>query len=229
MNLKYQAFGGNTNFRPQPEILIDKELQMFAIITPWGPRSQVKNLMDYIVQNYTSLQSDTEITAIFPKLASMSKEENQLRSLILSCNQWIYEEQNKEEDYNFAYEMVCGTYSNNQILFAQIGHPFIYLDKKQIPLQALGHVLDLAGGFSRIDKRLPPLPSQLIGLYPDTHFSIFKVPVSETDRLLFISRSFVPATILELPKKERTLENISMNLSKDNKDMPFWLGILDLE
>lgn len=227
MNLKYRAFGGHEAFRPQPEILIDKALQIFAIITPWGPRHQTKAVLDFLVQNYENFQSDEEITSAFPKLTSLSQEENTLRSLVLSCNQWIFKEQNKGEEYDFAYEIVCGACLNNQVLFVQVGHPFIYLDREDIPLQPLGHALDLSGGFSLMDERPPPLPSQLIGLHPDTHFSIFKVPTNKNDRLLFISRSLVPTNILETTRKNRTLDHISLQLSKDNKDVPFWLGLLD--
>lgn len=225
MNLEYQAFGG-TIFRPQPEVLIDKDLKIFSIITPWGPKHQTKNISDFLLQHYEHLHSDAEITSVFPKLASLSPEENALRNLILSCNAMIFKEQNLTQEYTFGYEMVCGVFVNNQILFAQIGHPFIYLNRPNISLQPLGHVLDLAGGFSKMDQDLPPLPSQLLGLHADTHFSIFKLPVQKDDQLIFISRNFVPGHLLELPQESRNLETISLELSKDNKDLPFWLGIL---
>ncbi len=227
MHLQHQSFGG-TVFRPQPEVLIHEDLKIFAIITPWGPKHQTKSIMDFLIQNYETFSNDEEVTSVFPKLQSLSQEENILRSLVLSCNQWIFKEQNNETEYLFGYEIVCGVVIDNQVIFVQIGHPFIYLDRLNIPLQALGHVLDLSGSFSSAKKQLPPLPSQLIGLHPDAHFSIFKIPIKEGDRLLFISQNFVPGRILEIPREERTLSHLSSELSKNNKDMAFWLGLLDL-
>ena len=226
MNLEHRSFGGHV-FRPQPEVLINESIKMFAILTPWGPNHQSKNILDFLVQNYETFSGDREVTSIFPKLQSLSDEENILRSLILACNQWIFKEQNKSNDYLFGYEMVCGMQIDNQILFAQVGHPFIYLDRPKIPMQALGHVLDLSGGFSEDTKQLPPLPSQLMGLYTDMHFSIFKLPLKADDRLIFISRNFVPGSLLEVPREQRSLDHISSIFSKENKDMSFWVGILD--
>ena len=227
MDLQHQSFGG-TVFRPQPEILINEDLKIFAIITPWGPKHQTKNVMDFLVQNYETFSNDEEVTSVLPKLKSLSQEENVLRSLVLSCNQAIFKEQNNETEYLFGYEMVCGIVIENQIIFAQIGHPFIYLDRQNIPLQSLGRVLDLSGSFSIFEKQLPPLPSQLIGLYADAHFSIFKLPIQKQDRLLFISRDFVPGHILEIPREKRTLNDISLILSKDSKNIAFWVGHLSL-
>lgn len=227
MNLKYQSFGGSNHFRPQPEILINKNLKIFAVITPWGSRHKTKELADFLVQNYENYKSQEDITSFFPKLLSLTQEENNLRNLVLSCNQWIFKEQNKSQKYNFGYEMVIGSVIDNQILLVQIGHPFIYLDKQNLSLQALGHVLDLSGGFSHLENKLPPLPSQLMGLYPDTHFSVFNIPIQKKDRLILMSRTFVPAHILDIKTEDRTLDYFSMELSKDDKDMPFWIGILD--
>ncbi len=227
MNLQHQSFGG-TVFRPQPEVLINDDLKIFAIITPWGPKHQTKNVMDFLIQNYETFSNDEEVTYIVPKLQSLSQEENMLRYLVLSCNQWIFNEQNNKTEYLFGYEMVCGMKIDHQIIFAQIGHPFIYLDRPNIPLQTLGHVLDLSGGFSPFKEQLPPLPSQLIGLHSDAHFSIFKLPIKTDDRLLFISKNFIPGHLLEVSRKERTLDNISAILSKNNEDTAFWLGILNL-
>ena len=226
MNLIFQAFGGET-FRPQPTTLLNNNLGLFAIITPWGPSFQTKNLTEVLLQNFETYSSDAEVTNVFAPLSCLSTEENLLRTILLSFNKYIYEELNKTSEYTFGYEIVCGLKRGNQILFSQTGHPHTYLDREGIPLQPLGHVLDLAGGFSRLSKELPPLPSQLIGIHSEAHFSIFSIPIKEQDRLIFISRSFVPTSALTINRKERNLEHISHKLSEDNEKFPFWLGIFD--
>ena len=228
MDLKFQAFGGKT-FRPQPEILLNRELNLFAVVTPWGPRFQTKEVLESLVQNYELYSSDREVTSVYSTLRSLSDGENILRTTILACNDHIFKGQNKESEYTFGYELVCGVLRENQILFVQVGHPYIYLDRPEISLQPLGHVLDLSGGYSRLPKNPPPLPSRLAGLYSDTHFSVFTVPVRPEDRLLFISRAIVPAKLLSVQRESRTLNFMARQLAKDNQDMPFWLGILNLK
>ena len=225
MELDHRCFSGK-NFRPKPEILINKDLQMFAIITPWGPAFQTKKVLEFLVQNYESFSVDEEKTNIYSKLHSLSEEENILRSLLLSCNEWIFNEQNGGKNYNFGYELVCGSFTNEKLVFLQAGQPFIYLDRPEIPLQSLGSVLDFSGLFSVKGQRLPPLPSTLMGIHPDTHFSVFSFPVHREDRLIFISRDFIPGSILETPRKNRNLDYFSSVLTEENDQSPFWLGVL---
>ncbi|MCY4513299.1 MAG: hypothetical protein OXB86_06390 [Bdellovibrionales bacterium] len=227
MELKFQSFGGKI-FRPQPEVLVHKELGLFAVVTPWGPQFQTKEVLSSLIQNYETYSSDEEVTAVYSPLNSLSPEENVFRQAVLSCNEQVFKEQNKESEYTFGYEMVCGVVRQQQILFIQVGHPYIYLDRSDIPLQPMGHVLDLASGFSRLPQNPPPLPSQLLGLYSDMHFSVFRLPVEKTDRLLFISRSFIPVSVITAPRKERTLNRIARCLAEDNQNIPFWIGLLDL-
>lgn len=225
MKLEHRCFSGK-NFRPEPEVLVNEELQMFAIVTPWGPTFQTKQVLEFLVQNYEKFSADKEKTSIYSKLQSLSEEENVLRSLLLSCNEWIFNEQNRGKEYSFGYELVCGNFKNGKLIFLQAGHPFIYLDRPEISLQSLGHVLDFSGLFSVEGRRLPPLPSTLMGVHPDTHFSVFSFPVAQEDRLIFVSRDFVPGSILETPRQNRTLDHFSSVLTEENEESPFWLGIL---
>lgn len=228
MKLEHRCFSGKS-FRPPPEILVNKDLQMFAIATPWGPSFQTKKTLDFLVQNYESLSSDKEKTNIYQQLSSLSEEENILRSLLLSCNEWIFNEQNKAKEYNFGYELVCGNFKNGKLVFIQAGHPFIYLDRADLPLQPLGHVLDFSALFSKAERRLPPLPSTLMGIYPDKHFSVFSFPVIPGDRLIFISRDFIQNSLLDTPRKERNLEHLLSVLIEENEESPLWLGILSFD
>ncbi len=225
MKLKHRCYAGK-NFRPQPEILIDEKLQLFAIVTPWGPTFQTKKILEFLVQNYESFYMDEEKTNIYSKMKSLSEDENVLRSLLLSCNEWVFNEQNGAQDCKFGYEIVCGHVKKGKLIFLQVGQPFIYLNRPDIPLQALGHVLDFSGLFSKKGKRLPPLPSTLMGIYPDTHFPVFSFPIDQKDRLLFISRDFVPGSILETADSERNVEHFLSFLTEEHEESPCWVGQL---
>lgn len=225
MKMKHRCFSGN-NIRPQPEILINENLQIFAIATPWGPQNETKKILDFIVQNYENFCEDAEKTNVYKKLMSLSEEENLLRALFLSCNEWIYNEQNAGKEYNFGYELVCGNVKNGKLIFIQAGQPFIYLDRPDTPLQALGHILDFSALFFKGGKRLPPLPSTLVGLHPDNHFSVFSFPVMPGDRLIFISRDFVANSVLDIPREDRNIDHLLSVLMEENENTPLWLGLL---
>ena len=225
MKLDQRSFVGKS-FRPQPEVLISESLQMFAMVTPWGPREQSQKVLEFLSQNYESFCSDEEKTSIYSHLESLSEEENILRSLVLACNDWIFNEQNKGKEYNFGYELVCGNFKNGKLVFLQAGHPCVYLDRPEIPLQSLGPVLDFSALFAHNGQRLPPLPSVLVGLYPDTHFSVFSFPVLPEDRLIFISRDVASGSILDLGRDHRGLDQLLSALVKENEQSPLWLGRL---
>lgn len=226
MKFEYRSFSGKT-FRPQPKTFTDSHSKFFAILTPWGPQHQTQNMLDSLFENYKNFQSDQEMTFVIPQLKSLSKEENILRTAVLNFNHQVHKSLNSESESLFGYELVCGVIEERKIHFIQIGHPYIYLNRAKIPLQPLGHVLDLSGGFSEIPKKLPPLPSQLLGVYPDIHASVFTIPITPKDGVLFLSRAFVPSEIAKIPQSKRTLEDISQILSKDDSDMPFWIGLLN--
>ena len=225
MELIHRSFSGKI-FRPQPEILVDESLKFFAILTPWGPQFQNQNMLDSLLENYKTLCSDQQITFVTPHLKCLSSEENILRTSVLNLNHKIHANLNSESETLFGYELVCGVFQEQKVLLIQVGHPYIYLDRPQISLQPLGHVLDLATGFSQVPKNLPPLPSQLLGIYPDMHFSVFTLPIKEQDQLLFISRSSIPPELSQISREQRTLKNITLTLSEDQPDMPFWVGLL---
>ena len=236
MNLESRSFAGKT-FRPRPEILLNSDLNLFAIATPWGPGFQTKNVLEFLSQSCGAFSSDEEATSVIPRLKCLTPEENTLRSMALACNERIFKEQNEAKEYTFGYELVCGLFSGDfdsgpgagKILFVQAGHPSIYLDRAGFSLQPLGHVLDLSGGFSRLEEKLPPLPSRLLGIHEDAHFSVFSLPVKRGDRLVFISRAAVPGALLEAPREQRNLQDLSLLLAEDDENMAFWLSILDFQ
>lgn len=129
MQLDFRSFVGTT-FRPQSEALINEELGLFSIITPWGPQFQVKQVSETLTQNYETLSSDQEITSIYKNLSSLSHGENILRRSVLLSNEQIHKSQNRGKDYSIGYELICGAQEGNHVFFVQVGHPAIYLDRE---------------------------------------------------------------------------------------------------
>ena len=227
MKFEQKSFVGSS-FRPLPELKINEDLNMFSLLTAWGPEDQNRKILDFLSQNYESFFSDEEKTKAYSKLESLSAEENTVRNLLLACNELIFKELNEEKKGLYAYELFFACFNHGKITFAQVGQPFVYLDRPGFSLQALGSVLDFASLFAKKRKRLPPLPAQLIGLYPDTHFSVFSFPIQEEDRLFFISRDIIPMELLQSQPTGRNLENFLKLLISENEKSPCWLGQLSV-
>ena len=224
MKLSQKSFAGKS-FRPLPELHIKEDLNMFCLLTAWGPRQKNKAVLDFLSQNYESFFEDEEKTKAYSKSESLSSGENTVRNLLLACNEWVFKELNEKKAVQFAYELVFGLFENGKFCFAQVGQPFIYLDRPGLPLQSMGAALDFSALFAKKGKRLPPLPSSLIGLYPDSYFPVFSLPIQPEDRLFFISRDFIPMEILQA-SKERSLDNFLKLLTSENEQSPCWLGEL---
>ena len=227
MNFDQKSFAG-TSFRPLPELKINEDLKMLCLLTAWGPRNQNNKVLDFLAQSYESFFSDKEKTRAYSKMESLSQEENTVRNLLLACNEWIFKELNGEKTGTFAYELFFASFETGKLTFAQVGQPFVYLDRPGLSLQSLGANLDFSALFAGKGERLAPLPSSLIGLYPDTHFPVFSLPLQPEDRLFFVSRDFIPLEILNPSREQRSLDHFLKLLTSENEKSPCWLGQLSI-
>ncbi|MCY4320916.1 MAG: hypothetical protein OXC37_00705 [Bdellovibrionaceae bacterium] len=228
MKFDQRSFVGKS-FRPLPDFQINEGLKILSLLTAWGPTDQNNRVLDFLSQNYEEKFSDSEKTANYPKLESLSLGENRIRKLLLECNEWIFRELNEKKRGQFAYELFCGNFEKNEFIFSQIGQPFVYLDREGLPLQSLGAPLDFSALLAHKAKRLAPLPSSLIGLYPDTHFSVFSLPLQAKDRVFFFCRDIIPLEILQIPNQKRNLDSFLEFFVSEDEKAPCWLGELSFE
>ena len=77
------------------------------------------------------------------------------------------------------------------------------------------------------NKSSAPLPYQLLGIHEDISFHPFFFRLDPLDRLIFLSRSTIPAKWFTLSREERTLNNLSKHSAEENPHTPFWLALLD--
>ena len=221
--VQHRSFKGDS-FRPLPQVLFDKNLQLFCVLSPWGIPQETESVLEFLSQNYQSLNSDEEKTKLHPPIESLSQTENLLRALVLSCNDWIFKKQNQSCSLKFAYEMFIAIFRDQVMSFSQIGQPFLYLDREGFDLQVLGSQLDFSALFAQKKKTLPPLPSQLIGLKSDILAPIFSLPLQKEDRLILLCRDFTPSEFLKMERPQRNLKNMTSRLNSYNKKTAFWLG-----
>ena len=225
MNLVERSYGGDL-FRPRPEIYIDNNGQIIVIATPWGPRSSAKKAIQVITDHFLASQQDREATTPFHKLSCLSPIANDIRVAVKMANDVIYYEDNKNE-YISGVELFVLAQQKNEVAWIQVGMPAVFLDRPQRSLAPLGSHCDLASEFSMGPQLMTPLPSHLLGIENSSDFAVHSFRPAPHDRFVILSRSGSPSSIYQLSAGDRQIDNLSRLLAQDDKDLPFWLGILD--
>ena len=221
MKLQSRCFPGQS-FRPSPAILQSENI--VSVVTPWNASLQEAEKMGGMFEeNYTGLSADPDSTRPFQILFSLSDEENNLRTACVTLNQMIF--QKNKDSLSIGFEAFFGVYTASQLIFAQIGHPQIFLSRPPLPLQPLGHSLSLSTSYSQSKASMPPLPHTLLGVFSDTPIHIHSIKIFPQDKMILVSRNFIPAAFLQ--HSDISLNSLSSVLAQDNSSEPFWLACLD--
>ena len=227
MQIKERAFSGQA-FRPKPHSYLSSNKKLLTVITPWGQEATTpQTVFESLESLYSRLSEDKESTHPFPKMMNLTPTQNDMRTAVLQTHQDIFNNINQEE-YAMGFELFFVTIVENILSFIQIGQPFVLIDRPHYPLQSIGQVMDTSLNNFTQNKILPPLPYQLMGIHSDISFSSFFFRFHPQDRLILLSRNTLPASWFSLKREERTLDNLSQKVAKDNPHTPFWLSIVDL-
>lgn len=227
MSFEDRSYSGSL-FRPRPEVIYDKSGQLLIVATPWGPRASARKAAQFLHDFFLSSRDDSEATSPFARLTCLTPLANQLRLAMKLTNDLIYQEDNKQ-DYVSGIELTVIARSNQEVAIAQVGYPFILLDRPATGLTPLGSQVDLTSEMSFETEMVPPLPQKLLGLDPTSDFSVQSIRHFMGDRYLLISRSTLPADVYSAPYGARGVADISKTLAHANERMPFWMGSLTLD
>lgn len=224
MSLEHKAYKGKT-YRPRPLIQSNTDNSLIIFSTPWGGSSAAENINQLIFDYFLSSSTDEESTSPFTKLDFLSLRANYLRTAFMLGNDSLYKEDNREEYYS-GLEVVVLQIQRNELTIVQVGQPSVLLARPGIGLQALTATTDLSYGFTGPNTTLSPLPSELLGLHRTSHPTIKSFQLKQDDRLILLSRPYVPASFWSCTNQEATLDSLSELLIQDNADIPFWLSVL---
>ncbi len=223
MDIQDRSYSGRT-FRPRPEIHVEENGQLLIVATPWGSRSGAKKVIECIRDFYLSARNDQEVTSPFQMLTCLSPAANNLRVAIMLANDMLYREDNKAE-YVSGVELFVASRVDQEFVWAQVGHPQVFLKRsKQAPV-VLGGSLDLSMNLSG-PETMAPLPQSLLGLTTTSNFSVQFFRPQQGDQILLLSRSRVAPQIFTLPSF--SLEKLSDSLVKDSPEMAFWMGLVQI-
>lgn len=213
-------------YRPQPLITDDLEKSFLCIATPWGSKSAAEKCSELVHNYYLSSMGDQEATSPFERLSCLSKEANDLRLAVLYANEKIYSNENSNE-YLSGCELLTITQTGNEVHLVQIGQPAIYLSRPGLPPLPMACHMDMSMNFSTGQHLLSPLPTQLLGVENHIDFSVISFIPQTRDKLIFISRTFAPASFLNMDYNQCDLSYLTKIISHENTQNPFWLGFLE--
>lgn len=227
MEIEQRSYSGKV-FRPAPEVHLEADGSLGIIATPWGNRATARRAIEILCDFVLSAKDDMEATSPFQKLTCLSSLANHVRVGMMLANDTIYREENKSE-YQGALEICMFARNEFEVAIAQVGQPHVLLSRAEVPILPLGIEPDLVQEWSQPPQLLHPLPSNVIGLHTTSNFMVRSFRPQADDKLVFVSRSFLPSVIFKTPKNFRTLEGFSAILARENPDVPFWLGVHELK
>ncbi len=225
-NFEHRPYSGE-NFRPRPEVHVDRDAKLILVATSWGPRGTAKKVIDRMLEYLLNARQDNEVTSPFERLTCLSDAANNLRTAAFLANEMIFREDNADE-YHAGVELFGAVLDENEIVWLQIGNPQLLLARKQRGLVPLGSYLDLAFDLSA-GELLPALPNQLLGLDTTLNPTMGQFRVQSGDQLVLLSHSEIPQVIYNIERAELTLDNLSRILAQAHPDLAYWLGILEIE
>ena len=141
------------------------------------------------------------------------------------ANDLLYREENKAE-YQVGVEVLVFSHAQDELAFAQVGQPHLFLARQSMPWIPLSVQVDLSTELSMPGDVLPPLPQNLLGLHTTTNLNVSSFRTQPGDRMVFMSHSVVSHPLYATPFEKTGLDAISESLSNAHPDLPFWLGVL---
>jgi len=224
-NFEYRNYSSRT-YRPHPIVEFQPQEGWLAVATPWGRKSASEKALNMILEYYKSATADVEVTSPFEHILSLKKEANLIRNGALLANESIYKNDNLEE-YTSGSELLVLLYTEGEMHILQVGQPSLYLFRKSLGIQPISNNLDLSMSIGVHRKQLSPLPSKLLGIEKNIDLSVHSFTPLASDKLILLSRSYTPETFYQLKNTHINLDSVTRAISKENTELPFWLGLLD--
>lgn len=225
IKLEERSFGGK-KFRPQPIIDFDSSNNLLVCVTAWG-RDDIAEKVIESIQSFISLsQEDSEHTIPYVRKENLQQQGNVLRMAIMTASEKIYNDFNKEE-YSSGFEVFAAIQEGPQWIYVSCGQPGLVIQRKDMGIIPVTHGIDL-NVLTTQSIVEDPLPNQLLGLGQNPPIQYGNIRLEPTDRIALISRTYLPQAFFKLDQQEFDLEQVSLTLAKDNQDIPFWLGFINI-
>lgn len=213
--------------RPKPLIHQEDDGSLIVLATVWGQAEHGQRVIDEVVKYVNAAKADVEVTSPFEFLSCLTDEANYVRTALHIANDILYRGENRKE-YLSGVEIMALLCRDNQIAWAHVGCPSLFIQRRDGRLQPLSMGLDLSTELKQQDEVLAPLPTQLLGLESTCHVRSGHTRINEGDQLVLLASSLIANSLLIRPLGEFALADITNRMIQEEPENPFWLGLVDI-
>jgi hypothetical protein len=221
MKLSERHFNSH-QFRPRPVVHQESDQSLILIATSWGQAEASQRVVENSLKYIQAARSDLEVTSPFEFLPQLTAEANALRVSALLSNDFLYRTDNKTE-YNSVVEFVGLSFKDHHLSWVQVGFPNLYFKKRNGALEPISVSHDLS---FELEQPEHPLPLNALGIERDVQLSSGSIQVRNEDQLVILSRSLA-LNYSSGGAAKMTLQGLSQELSQNQPEVPFWLGLVD--
>ncbi len=228
LNIKIseRSYGGK-KFRPPVIVDFEKSNNLLLCVTPWGQPDIADKVIQSVKSFVTMAFEDTELTVPYARKENLQQMGNILRMAVIMASEKIFNEFNKEE-YTSGFEVFAAVQDGPQWIYVSCGQPSLVINRKDMGSVPLSQAVDL-NVLTLRNSILDPLPNQLLGLGQHPPIQYGNVYLKDTDKLALISRTYLPNQFFELNRERFNSDEIAKTLAKENQEVPFWLGFIDVD
>lgn len=213
--------------RPKPLIHQEDDGSLIVLATVWGQAEHGQRAIDEVVKYVNAAKADVEVTSPFEYLNCLTDEANYVRTALHIANDILYRGENRKE-YLSGVEIMALFCRGNQVAWAHVGCPSLFIQRSDRRLQPLSIGMDLSSELKDQNEVLAPLPAQLLGLEPTCHVRSGHTRISDGDQLILLGSSLIANSLLIRPFGKFALADITNRMIQEEPENPFWLGLVDL-
>lgn len=227
MKLQERSYSSKV-FRPKPAVHMDNDGTLLVVATSWGEPEHALKVTEEVVKYVNAARGDVEVTSPFEFLTCLSDDANHLRIGTLIANDQLYRSENRQE-YVSGVEVLAISCRRGQLAWAQVGAPHLLLQRKSRPLVPLAVSYDHTFELGLRGSRLAPLPSHLTGVDPTCNILSGDLQVQPGDSVVLLAASLLPSALWGAAEGTRDVAAITRSMIAADAELPFWLGVLEVE
>ena len=224
MKLQERSYSAKM-IRPKPHIHLEEDGSLLVLATSWGETSHAVMAAEEIAKYVNAAKEDIEVTSHFEFLSCLSDEANYVRTGVLIANEALYRGENRRQ-YLSGVEILALFRRGNQLAWAHVGSPSLFLQRKNQGLQPLSIAQDLSAEISTGDEFMPALPGQLVGLDPTCDVRTGHILFHPEDQLVLLASSQVAPALWSQGSLPLDLNSITQRMIQEAPASAFWLGLV---
>lgn len=227
MSFESRSYGGK-HIMPKPKFFLEQDRSFFIAVFSWGDQNLSQKVIEQVQSYILLMREDQETTSPFEILSCLHPYGNYIRTSLMLANDALFYGEN-EEEYSAGVEIFLLLKNETTIYWSQFGNFNVFLNRASLPLKIIERGSDLSSELSSsLKSSFVPLPRQLLGLNSTSNFSVKEFHYQKNDQVILLNRSLIPTDLFSLSNKKRNVDEITRICSLSNKDLPFWLGFLNL-